>query len=376
MGRNVQNLRLNPMREHFHVPKNYFLSHSVGCLPKVSPDAIEERLFGPWMSGLNWAEWMDDLDAFRSNLARILRVKKDSICPQVNVSSALTKILFSLPKVEGRDVILLSKMDFPTIGFVAKQAQVLGYSLKYIDGDPSDFQLWNDAITDRVAFVLATHALSNTSHVLPVSDICKTAKIAGAISIVDVAQSLGAVPIDLDLWDADFVIGTGVKFLCFGPGACFLYADERMLRKCCPLDVGWFSHENPFEMDIEQFRYAPDAMRFFGGTPSPAPFVLANAAMSLWKTIGLQPALDRIQSHLSVLHDHLPDGAAVSPVDETKRGATMVLSTDFGDQIRDDLNAAKIMFDQRKQGYRFSVHGYTSSSEVENLAKIFSKLKR
>ncbi|MEP4052497.1 MAG: aminotransferase class V-fold PLP-dependent enzyme [Litorimonas sp.] len=328
------------------------------------------------MSGENWAEWMDDMDAFRSSLARILRVKKESICPQVNVSSALTKILFSLPKVEGRDVILLSKMDFPTIGFVAKQAEGLGYRLKFIDGDPSDIQLWNDAITNQVAFVLATHALSNTSHVLPVSEICKTAKAAGVISIVDVAQSLGAVPVDLDLWDADFVIGTGVKFLCFGPGACFLYAAERMLPKCRPLDVGWFSHENPFEMDIEHFCYSSDAMRFFGGTPSPAPYILANAAMMLWKTTGLQVAQNRIQAHLSVLHDHLPDGVAVSPVDETKRGATLVVASAFGDQIHEDLLAGKIMFDQRKQGYRFSVHGYTSANEIGHLAKIFSKLKR
>ena len=363
------------MREHFHVPVNYFLSHSVGCLPKVGPDALQAGLFGPWMSGENWAQWMEELQAFRDGLARLLGVNASSICPQTNISSALTKILFSLPKSGHRDVILLSKMDFPTIGFVAKQAEHLGYQLQFIDGDASDYELWDDAITDRVAFVLATHALSNTSHILPIADICTKARAVGAISIVDVAQSFGAVPVDVTGWGADFVIGTGVKFLCFGPGACFLYASEDILSKCEPIDVGWFSHENPFEMDIERFRYAPDAMRFFGGTPSPAPYVLANAALGLWNKIGLNTAHTHIQEHLTQLHNALPKGAAVSPVDREKRGATLVLGNGFGNKIRIKLVRAGIKFDERKQGYRFSVHGYTSAPEIENLAGIFSRLK-
>ena len=369
MARNVTSCP--KMREHFHVPENYFLSHSVGCLPKVSPDALNEHLFDPWMSGENWALWMGELDRFRAGVGNLLNAKAANICPQSNVSSALTKILFSLPKPEGRDIILLSKQDFPTIGFVVKQAENLGFRPHFIDGNPSNFQHWDNAINERVAFVLVTHALSNTSHILPVETICAKAKTMGAISIVDVAQSLGVVPVDVTKWDADFVIGTGVKFLCFGPGACFLYAADHMLPKCNPLDVGWFSHENPFEMDIENFRYATDAMRFFGGTPSPAPIILANSAMKLWETIGLETAQDRIKAHLIVLHEALPEGVAVSPVDKDKRGATLVLANSFGDKIRETLMAANIKFDQRKQGYRFSVHGYVSDTEIERLAGVF-----
>jgi selenocysteine lyase/cysteine desulfurase len=336
---------------------------------------MQDGYFGPWASGENWARWMESLDAFRAGLGALLNVKPASICPQSNVSSALTKILFSLPKPAGRDIILLSKLDFPTIGFVAKQAEQLGYQLQFIEGDPSEFERWNAAITSRTAFVLVTHALSNTSRILPVEAICARARTVGAVSVVDVAQSLGAVPVDLGKWKADFVIGTGVKFLCFGPGACFLYAAPEILPRCEPLDVGWFSHENPFEMDIEQFRYAPDAMRFFGGTPSPAAYVLANRAMKLWKKIGLEAAHDRIQQHLSILHAALPPGAARSPADPTMRGATLVLKTSFGANIEADLIAEAVKYDKRKQGYRFSVHGYTSATEIDKLAAMLSQLQ-
>ena len=363
-----------PMREYFHVPENYFLSHSVGCLPKVGPAALTADFLGPWMSGQSWDLWMDELEGFRAGMAEVLNVEKPSICPQVNVSSALTKILFSLPKPDGRNVILLSRQDFPTIGFVAKQAEHLGYRLKFVEGNLADFQNWNEAIDAGVAFVLVTHALSNTSHLLPVREICRAARQVGALSIVDVAQSLGAVPVNLQLWDPDFVIGTGVKFLCYGPGACFLYVAEHMMPKCQPLDVGWFSHENPFEMDISNFRYAGDAMRFFGGTPSPAPYVLANSALKQWKDIGLEAAHIRIQSHLTYLHGCLPVGAAISPIQENKRGATLVVKNSHADKIRDRLIEADIKFDQRQEGYRFSVHGYTQESETRRLGDILSGL--
>ena len=161
-----------------------------------------------------------------------------------------------------------------------------------------------------------------------------------------------------------------MKFLCAGPGACFLYVAEHILPKCKPLDVGWFSHENPFEMDISNFRYAPDAMRFFGGTPSPAPIILANSALRVWAEAGMETTHTRIQEHLTYLHKHLPDGAAISPTDPFKRGATLVVANAHGERVKDALLAEGIKFDQRQQGYRFSVHGYTSEVEVERLAGV------
>ena len=64
-------------------------------------------------------------------------------------------------------------------------------------------------------------------------------------------------------------------------------------RQLEPVDVGWFSHEDPFEMDIHSFRYANDARRFWGGTPSIAPFVCAAASLRHIHALGV----DRIHAH-------------------------------------------------------------------------------
>lgn len=353
------------MREHFHVPDNYFLSHSVGCLPKRTEASLRESFYAPWKNGENWAQWMPLLDRFREGLGNLLDVPASQLCPQTNISSALTKIIFSLPRRTGRDTILLSKQDFPTIGFVLKQAQRLGYKIEFLDGNPTDPLIWAEAIDKSTAIIHATHALSNTSQLLPIKDICDLARHKGAVSIIDIAQSFGAVPIEAQSWKPDFITGTGVKFLCFGPGACFLYASQEMLDLCEPMDVGWFSHENPFEMKIDDFRYASDAMKFFGGTPSPAPIATANAAIDLWNEIGLETAHQIIDMSLTSLTQNIPDDSLVSPRESGKRGATLVINPKDRDVFRDSLKTAHILHDERREGFRFSMHGYVSEGEVD-----------
>lgn len=357
------------MREHFHVPERYFLSHSVGCLPKRTADHLRAGFLAPWQTsgGNGWPDWMAALDQFRGGVGKLLGTAARHICPQVNVSSALTKLLFALPERSNRKTILCSQEDFPTIGFVLRQAERVGYRLRFVEGDSCDPVVWARAMDRSVALVHITHAFSNTSRLAPVAEICALARDAGAVSVVDIAQSAGIVPIHAPDWNADFLIGTGVKFLCFGPGAAFLYASEAMIETCEPLDVGWFSHENPFEMDIHQFRYASSAMRFFGGTPSPAPLVTANATLSLWDEVGLDAAQGRAQAYLSELASSVPEAMRVSPSDPKKRGGTLVIKPDNPERFKASLERANILFDVRREGFRFSVHGYTSDDDVEAL---------
>lgn len=362
------------MREQFHVPNNYFLSHSVGCLPKQVPDQLQQGYFDPWMQagGDAWPGWLDVLETFRARLGAFLGCPDRNLCPQTNISSGLTKLLYALPDRGEKTTILCAAEDFPTVGFVLKQAERQGWRVRFMTGDVTDLNAWTDVWDDSVGLIHITHAFSNTSKLAPVADLCALARERGAISVVDIAQSAGAIPVPLDLWRPDFALGTGVKFLCFGPGACFLYASDEMNETCSPLDVGWFSHEDPFEMDINNFRYADSAMRFFGGTPSPAPFVIANAALDLWETLGPEKVQARIQDHLNQLCAAVPDDILVSPRAANTRGGTFVIAPPDRDELRRACTDHTIRCDERSEGFRFSVHGYTDHSEIAQLCRALS----
>lgn len=356
-------------RDRFVCPAgHYLLSHSIGCLPRSTADRLTRHYLEPWAhdGADTWRHWFDEIEQFRHHLARLLHAEAPQFSPQSNVSSALTKIIHGLPPRAGRDTIVLSERDFPTIGFVAARARRAGYELRYIptDADVSDAAVWRAAIRGDTQIVCVTHVLSNTGERLPVRDIAAIARERDAVSIIDVAQSAGSVAIDLAEWRADFVIGSCVKWLCGGAGAGFLWGSPAALSNCEPIDVGWFSHADPFEMDIRAFRYAADARRFWGGTPSIAPFVVANAGLETLHEIGLDVIIAENSRRVDLLLDNIPHACVRSPIAPALRGGTVIVATADNEKLAIALRGADVHYDQRADGIRLSPHIYNDEADI------------
>ena len=347
----------------------YLLSHSVGRLPLATATLVEQQFLSPWRRGADepWNNWLAAIAGFRDALASLLGTETESLCPQTNLSNGLGRILGALPVPAGRETILLSEDDFPSTGYVLQQAQRLGYRLRYLPAgaDVSDTQLWLDQLDAAVGMVFITHVQSNSGRRAPVAELLPVLRERGIISIVDIAQSAGVIPIDLNAWAADFVIGSCVKWLCGGPGAGYLWVNPDMIPRCEPLDVGWFSHEDPFEFNIHDFRYHPTALRFWGGTPSVLPFVSARAGIDTLAAIGVEQAHTHNRQLRAQLLDGVGDSALVSPLQAEHTGGTMVLH--FGEsqgQVVHGLLAEHVAFDVREAGIRLSPHVYNSADEI------------
>lgn len=359
-------------RELFNTPKGpYFLSHSVGLAPLAARAALDDAFFGPWTAGDGevWTKWLAAVDAFRMSLAPVIGADARDICPQTNISSALTKILYALPVDKTRTKIVLCEEDFPTVGFVMAQAARLGLTPVFLKSGPhlADPDAWKDAFGDDVHLLHLTHVFSNLGLKTPVADIVARAKAKGVITVVDAAQSAGGVEVAVNNWRADFVTGTSLKYLCGGPGASFLWVNPEIAPSCAPADVGWFSHENPFEFDIRRFAYAKGAARFWGGTPSVAPFAFARAGADLIAAQGVRKIADRNQALVAKIVSGLPRDAFASHVKEGERGCSFILKARDSAKAAAALSEEKIAFDQRAGGLRFSVHLYNDERDTEKL---------
>lgn len=348
----------------------YLLNHSVGRPPVSSQTAYIEGFLDPWKTAGEevWPRWLESIESFRNGLAQLLNGEPGSFCPQANLSSALTKILQSLPAQDSRRTIVYTEHDFPSMAFVLQQAQRTGFQLRAIPAgvDTADTAHWADHLGDDVAFLLVTHVHSNTGKQVPVAGITALARERGIVSIVDIAQSVGCVPIDLTDWSADFVIGSCVKWLCGGPGAGFLWVAASKIADCEPTDVGWFSHENPFEFDMHNFRYASDALRFWGGTPSVQPYVTAANSIALLNDIGIETVRQHNMALTQSLADAVDPAWLVSPALPQSRGGTLVLNP--GDALQaavcTRLRRAAVLFDERPTGIRLSPHIYNTEEEL------------
>lgn len=344
----------------------YLLSHSIGLAVRGSRD-IACDYFDTWEQHTAdaWPRWLGGLEGFRAALARLLNTDAGSICPQSNVSSGLTKILDSLHHEFDHPTVLISEDAFPSLGFVCSRS---GYDVRFLPADVGvgNPAAWGDHLAG-VDVAVITHVHSNTGVCLPVPEIAAAARGAGALTVVDVAQSAGVIPIDLAEWGVDVVVGSCVKWLSGGPGAGWLWVADSLIDRCVPTDVGWFSHEAPFEFDIHDYRDAADALKFWGGSPTVLPFLIAAHSIQTIDTFGV----DRIREHNLALTDHLVAELGehvTSPQERGRRSGTAIVRADAS--AVDELAAIGIGVDHRADGIRVSPHVHTNVADLDKLISL------
>ena len=360
----------------FHVPGSgpYLLTHSVGCLPHVARDALDANFIRPWTErgGNAWPEWLQQVDGFRSALAQLFGGAPAEYCPQSNLSSALAKLLLALPpSAAGKRTVLAAEDSFPSLGFVLRQVERHGYTTRFMPRaqSPDDIRSWSDALTPDVRVALVTQVHSNTGRVAPVAEIARLCSERDILCIADVAQSAGILPTNFPALGADAVLGSCIKWLCGGPGAGYLWIRPDLIARLEPVDVGWFSHDDPFEMDIHSFRYAQDARRFWGGTPSVAPFVVAAASLRHIRELGI----DSIHAHNRRLVQVFRDALAPSwrerlPSWPTGGTLCVPLAQEFVAVTR-ALNALGAQFDSRGDVIRISFHACNTEDDALQVAR-------
>ena len=175
------------------------------------------------------------------------------------------------------------------------------------------------------------------------------------------------MPLKLDEWRPDFAVGTSLKYLCGGAGAAWLWAAPETARACKPLDVGWFSHADPFEFDIRHFEYAEGAARFTGGTPSIAPFAGASAAHDIINAHGVEEIYAHNQRLLSRLFDALPREAFLSSTRQGVRGSAALIKVRDYEAAAAALGGAGVAHDTRLGAVRISVHLYNDENDIDAL---------
>lgn len=355
-------------RDHmlsFHKPEGgpYLLAHSAGCLPVTTAEAIERDFLAPWRrAGADaWGAWFDAIDDFRDALTGLLGGVRDQWCPQPSVSGAIFRFVSGLPRQEGRNVILASQEAFPSVAYALEGLARIGFRLELIGEDPSQPGSWARASDPDIAMVVAMHVHSNSGRISPVTEIAALARKGGAAMVVDIAQSVGVIPIDVGSWDVDAVAGTSLKWLCGGPGGCFLWTNPNITERIEPMERGWFSHLDPFEMDIRHFRFAPDARRFWGGTPTIAPYVTASAGIRTIAAIGVDAIARHNAALKQKLFDALPELAANMPANGSA-GGTLCLT--LGPNEEASLRSAGVACDRRGPIVRLSLAAWNGEDDV------------
>ncbi|WP_337054862.1 cysteine desulfurase [Pseudoxanthomonas sp. USHLN014] len=252
-------------------------------------------------------EATDAYEGARKTLARFLGVRGDELILCSGTTFALNLVAYSwaLPTLKPGDVILVSRMEHHA-NIVPWQliAQRTGATIQVAEILPDgqlDLDALYKAMTPQVKLLAVAHVSNVLGTVNPVREICKAARKAGIVTVVDGSQAAPHMPLDVASIGCDFYAVTGHK-ICGPTGTGALWARRELLEAMPPFIGGG---EMIKEVSFEKTTFNEVPHKFEAGTPNIAGFVGLGAALNYLDGVGMAAIRAREAQLLAHLTEEL-----------------------------------------------------------------------
>jgi len=141
--------------------------------------------------------------------------------------------------------------------------------------------VFDELLTEKTKLVAITHISNALGTIIPVEEIIEKAHAKGAKVMLDGAQSVQHLKVDVQDLDCDFFVFSGHKM--FGPtGTGVLYGKEALLNALPPYQGGGDMIE---KVTFEKTTYNELPYKFEAGTPNIAGVIGLGAAVDYWNTL-------------------------------------------------------------------------------------------
>lgn len=315
----------------------YLDGNSLGRLPLATRDRVRCVVEQEWGVNLirGWnANWYQAPARVGDKIARLVGAAPGQVLISDSTSVNLFKLACAaLALRPGRDRIVSDTLNFPSDLYILQGIiPLLGnrHDLTLVssaDGISIDLEDMAAVVDENTAMVTLSQVVFKSGFLYDVEELTRIAHQAGALVLLDVSHSVGAVPIELDRWGVDLAIGCTYKYLNGGPGApAFLYVNHALQPQALSPIWGWFGQQAPFAFELD-YCPAEGARRFLVSSPP----ILSLLAMEAGLDVQIEAGIERIRrksitltSYLVYLVDSVlaPLGFTLgSPRDPQQRGS-------------------------------------------------------
>ena len=189
--------------------------------------------------------------------------RPDRVIFTQNATHALNMVIRTV--LRPGDTVLVSSAEHNSVMRPIRAAEAEGVEVLTVPCDPSgaiDPEEFRALASSGVRLVVLAHASNVIARIQPVAELAETARSSGAMVLIDAAQTVGAIPVDVREIGADFLAFTGHKALHGPPGTGGLVlCTDRAVEQIAPLTFGGTGSGSRYETQPEML---PDRLAAAG----------------------------------------------------------------------------------------------------------------
>lgn len=264
-----------------------------------------------------WVAFLDSIAAVRASLGRLVGATSDEIALTHHTTEGLDLVLWGMDWVAGDRIALTSLEHDAGVAAVHTIARRLDLEVEVVEcGDGDAETVLGDlarVLEQRPRLLLVSHVAYGTGAVLPIAEIAAAAHAVGTAVLVDGAQAVGAIDVDVAALGADFYAFNGYKWLCGPEGFGALVVRESWIDRLLPSFGGAFGVTGGTLSagDVPRMQPAAGAARYESGS---------------W----FRPGLTGMRIAADLSHDLTADGRGTAQVAQMARLLAVRLVTELG----------------------------------------------
>lgn len=372
----------NKYRGEFpHLQNRIYLNHAAISPQNLRAKAAMENF---WKDRLEnnigfWPDAIDRKDELKEKISRLINAGQEQIALVANTSAGLNILAGGLKWRRG-DRILLNDFEFPSNVIPFLNLQRLGVQVDFVRHRNGEIRVEDilQKIKPRtrlisISFVEFLNGFRND--LKTIGEICRE---RGIIFSVDAIQGLGALKLDVENFQIDFLSSGGHKWLMWPAGLGFVYISSRIFDHVYPAQAGWLSVKTPWNFFDYRQGFAPGARRFECGTFNTGAIISANATLEMMLEIGPEEIEKKILENTDLLMRELSNMGfeLFSPLENQHRSGIVTFFHPDAENLANYLKQNRVTISLREGGIRVSPHFYNNETDLESFLENLSQFDK
>jgi len=375
-------MNLSNIRTLFPYIKNdiiYFNHAATGPFSSLLVNAINKILKEKSESKIDDYNSFKDVAAeTKSILASILNTVPERLAFTDNTSHGLNFLAQSIQWKKG-DRILLNDIEFPANVYPFLNLKRIGVEVDFVKSDNGKVtaEMIIDAIKPGTRLISVSYVQFLSGYRIDLEKLGAYCRNNNIIFSVDAIQALGAVKLDVEKCNIDFLSCGTQKWLLGFQGLAFIYLNEKLQKKLIPINVGWLSVNNAWNLLDYQIDLKTTADVFQGGTINALGVYALNSSLKLFNEYNFDNVEKRVIENSKYFLTKLASigiNGLLLNCKESELAGIVTIKIPNPDLVIKKLEQNKIICSLRENMIRFSPHFYNVFDDIDKAVDVLQKI--